>query len=83
MPVVAWNQVAENVSGYCEKGSKILLEGKIQIREYEKDGQKRHVTEVVADRVEFLGAKKNPYEKMSVKTEMKDQLKITDEDLPW
>lgn len=83
IPIVVWNQQAENLKEYCEKGSKILLEGKMQVRDYEKDGQKKYVTEVVADRVEFLGAKKNPYEKLSVKTEVKDQLQIKDEDLPW
>lgn len=86
IPIVVWNQSAENVKEYCEKGSKLLIEGRIQVREYEKDGQKRHSTEVVADRIEFMSKKKdNPYEEMSIKTESNigTQIEINDNDLPF
>ena len=88
IPIVVWNQSAENVKEYCEKGSKILVEGRIQVREYEKDGQKRYSTEVVADRVEFMSSKKkesNPYEDMNIKTESQigSQIEITQDDLPF
>ena len=86
IPIVVWNQSAENVKEYCEKGSKVLVEGRIQVREYEKDGQKRHSTEVVADKIEFMSKKKdNPYEEMSIKTESNigTQIEITDNDLPF
>lgn len=86
VPIVAWNQVAENISVFCEKGSKLLLDGRLQMNSYEKDGQKKYYTEVVADRVEFLSAKKdNPYKDMSVHTEFQvgKQLEITEDDMPF
>lgn len=53
--VTCWNQLAENVVKYLVKGGQVFVEGKIKTRQYEKDGQKRYSTEVVADKVLFLG----------------------------
>ena len=54
--VVAWRKHAELVSQYLTKGSPVLVEGRIQTRQYETDqGEKRSVVEVVAERVQFLG----------------------------
>lgn len=51
---VAWRQTAEFVCKYYQKGSGIALVGTIQNRSYEaQDGQKRYVTEVIVDNVEF------------------------------
>jgi len=56
--VVVWNKQAENCSAYLSKGSLVGVEGRIQTRNYEnKEGRKVYVTEVVADRVEFLDPK--------------------------
>ena len=53
--VVVWNKQAENCSAYLSKGSLVGVEGRIQTRNYEnKEGRKVYVTEIVADRVEFL-----------------------------
>ena len=53
--IVTWNKTAELVGTYVHKGERILVEGRLQIRSYEgKDGQKHYVTEVIADRVEFI-----------------------------
>ena len=54
---VVWGKSAENCGQYLKKGSSVFIEGRIQTREYEKDGQKRYTTEIVADRVTFLGGK--------------------------
>lgn len=49
---------ADNLAKYCFKGSQIGVEGRIQTRSYDaQDGTKRYVTEVIADRVEFLSSK--------------------------
>jgi single-strand DNA-binding protein len=54
--VKVWGDQAENCSKYLAKGRMIYVEGKLQTRAYEdKSGQKRYVTEVIADRVVFLG----------------------------
>lgn len=63
IPVVAWEKLAEIVSTYTQKGSQVLVEGRLQVRNYEaQDGSKRYVTEIVAQEVEFMGAKKTPQE---------------------
>jgi single-strand DNA-binding protein len=54
--VVVWSKQAEACGEYLDKGSPILVEGRLQTRDWEtKDGQKRNVVEVVADRVQFMG----------------------------
>jgi single-strand DNA-binding protein len=55
--VVCFGKTAENVANFTSKGQSVYVEGRMQTREYEKDGQKRKATEVVADRVQFLGGK--------------------------
>jgi single-strand DNA-binding protein len=53
--IVTWNKTAELVGTYVHKGERLLVEGRLQIRSYDgKDGQKHYVTEVIADRVEFI-----------------------------
>ena len=56
--IVVWRKQAENVKNYLTQGSQVAIDGRIQTRTYDgQDGQKRYVTEVVADNVEFLGSK--------------------------
>lgn len=56
--IVVWRKQAENVKNYLTQGSQVAIDGRIQTRSYDgQDGQKRYVTEVVADNVEFLGSK--------------------------
>ena len=58
IPIVVWGNTAEFCGNYLNKGSKILVEGRLQLRSYDgKDGQKRYVTEVIAAGVESLTAK--------------------------
>ncbi|MCF7933059.1 MAG: single-stranded DNA-binding protein [Acholeplasmataceae bacterium] len=54
---VVWRKQAENVSKYVSKGSLLGIEGRIQTRQYEVDGQNRYATEVVCDSVQFLESK--------------------------
>lgn len=53
--VVVWGKTAENCGQYLRKGSPILVEGKLQLDQWEKDGEKRSKLRVRADRVQFLG----------------------------
>ncbi len=58
--IVVWRKQAENCKNYLTKGSQVAIEGRIQTRSYDgQDGQKRYVTEVVADNVQFLGSRSN------------------------
>jgi single-strand DNA-binding protein len=51
--VVVFGRQAETSAQYLKKGSSVLIEGRIQTRSWEKDGQKQYRTEVVAERVQF------------------------------
>ncbi len=56
LTIVVWGKQAESCGEYLDKGSPILVEGRLQTREWEaKDGGKRTVIEVVAERVQFMG----------------------------
>ncbi|MGE5527810.1 MAG: single-stranded DNA-binding protein [Patescibacteria group bacterium] len=52
--IVAWEKLAETCTNNLQKGRLVLVEGRLQIRQYEKDGQRRDATEVVANAVRFL-----------------------------
>jgi len=55
---VAWSKTAEFIAQYFKKGQAIGLEGRLQVRSYEgNDGQRRWVSEVVAEQAEFVGSK--------------------------
>ena len=51
--IVVFGKQAENCAKYLTKGSGTYVEGRLQTRSWEKDGQKQYRTEVVADRVQF------------------------------
>lgn len=56
--IVVWGKTAENCAQYLAKGKLAAVDGRLQVRHYEgKDGQRRYVTEVVADNVRFLSPK--------------------------
>jgi single-strand DNA-binding protein len=51
--IVVFGKQAELVTQYLKKGSSALIEGRMQTRSWEQDGQKKYRTEIVADRVQF------------------------------
>lgn len=52
---IAWRALAESVGKYVHKGDKVCVVGQLQNRQYEdKEGNKRTVTEILAESVEFL-----------------------------
>lgn len=54
--IVVWGKQAETCGQYLSKGRQVYVEGRIQTRSYDdSDGNKRYVTEIVAQRVQFLG----------------------------
>lgn len=58
IPIVCWGKTSEIVEKYVNKGNMIAIDGRLQIRTYEdKEGKKRTIAEVVADRVQLLGSK--------------------------
>ena len=56
--VTVWRTHAENCGRYLKKGSKVAIVGSLQNRQYEdKDGNKRQVTDIIANEVEFLSVR--------------------------
>jgi len=54
--IVVWGKRAEVCSKYLAKGRQVFVEGRIQTRNYDdKDGNKRYITEIIANDVQFLG----------------------------
>ena len=85
---VAWRGLADNVAKYIAKGSKCCVVGVLQTRSYEnQDGERKYITEVVANEVEFVGTKKKESEKEPAKKEKKSEKvefePIDDDDLPF
>jgi single-strand DNA-binding protein len=83
--IVAWRKLAEIIQEIVKKGSRLLVEGKIQTRSYEKNGEKRYVTEIVADNVLLLDGRKadefvQRYEETAIAS---NGGALHDEDLPF
>jgi single-strand DNA-binding protein len=64
---VSFNKTAELLAQYCGKGSKLLVSGSLKTREYEKDGAKKEITEVVVDTIQFLDVKETRAEPTEAK----------------
>lgn len=75
IPVVVWREQGEACARYLDKGSRVAVCGALQSRSYEKDGAKRTVFEVQAERVEFLERK--------AKEDPGEFADISDGDLPF
>ena len=56
--IVVWGKLAETCSQYLSKGRQAYIEGRLQTRSYDdKEGNKKYVTEIVANTVQFFGEK--------------------------
>ena len=79
IPVVVWQKLAENCANYIGKGSLVAVDGRIQVRTYEaKDGQRRWVTEVIAENVRFLDKK----EKSGIE-QLGEEVPFNEDDVPF
>ena len=52
-----YNRLAEIVGEYVRKGSQIYIEGRLRTRDYEKEGQKHYITEIMVDEMQMLGSR--------------------------
>jgi len=57
--VVVWRGLAETVAQHLQKGRLVTVHGRLQIRAYEHEGQRRKAAEVVANEVRFLDRKRD------------------------
>lgn len=91
----AWRGTADIIAQYCSKGSLIGLTGRLQVRSYEKDGQRRYVTEVVAENVALLESRNKQQGQAPTQSsnnytgtnnpfsQPADPFSISDDDLPF
>ena len=75
--IVAFGRVANLIIQYCKRGEHIMLNGRLQTRQYtNKEGQQRYVTEIITEEILFLGGKKSDgstlTEPMMISVEEKD-----------
>ena len=90
---VAWQNTADTISKYCDKGHQIGVSGRIGTRTYEtSSGETRYVTEVTVERLDLLESKKVESDEFTDATKKKDfgkdpvhgQTRVTnDESLPF
>jgi single-strand DNA-binding protein len=52
-----YNRLAEIVGEYVRKGQQIYIEGRLRTRDYEKEGQKHYITEIMVDEMQMLGGR--------------------------
>ncbi len=77
IPVVTFGKLAVAVGDYLEKGQRASVRGRLQIRSYEKDGERRYMTEVIAQNVEFLSDRKKEEVKTGTKRTRKKSTERT------
>ena len=51
-----WQLMATNTKEYCKKGDIVGVKGRIECSSYEKDGEKKYLTNVIAERITFLSS---------------------------
>ena len=89
--VVLWRRLAEIAGEYLKKGSKVYIEGQLQTRKWEQEGQTRYTTEIIARDMQFLDSKGSSNTSSTQKSsEMDDQSAsdvpdsaIEDDDIPF
>ena len=60
IPVVVWGKIAEICGNSLAKGHRLLVEGRLQIRNFDaKDGTKHWVTEIISERIDFIERKED------------------------
>ena len=91
IPVTCFGKTAELVEKYVQKGRLVGVTGRIQTGSYEKDGRRVYTTDVIAERVEFLGSKGNGTRSEGSAPSMSEPAdavptgfeKMTDDDIPF
>lgn len=87
---IIWNKLAENLVKFQRKGNLLGIQGELRVDTYEADGKRRYKSYVLVEEVEFLEPRKDmpkdeevDFKKVSAKTKREEQIKITDDDLPF
>lgn len=78
--VVFFNKLAEIAGQYLKKGSKVYIEGSLRTRTWDKDGEKRYTTEIVANEMQMLDGKSDGGNVASNNTQQTPEF---DDDIPF
>ena len=85
--IVLWGRQADTLQPYLTKGKQIYIEGRLETRQWEKDGQKHYTTEVKADRIVLLGGggrgERSDRGDVGYADPLRDTTPITDDDIPF
>ncbi len=89
--VVLWRRLAEIAGEYLKKGSKVYIEGQLQTRKWEQDGQTRYTTEVIGRDMQFLDSRGSSSSDSSSYDDINQDMSsqnlpdsgITDDDIPF
>lgn len=83
IPITVWGKIAEACGNNLNKGRLVAVSGRLQIRTYEKDGNKHRIAEVVAGEVKFLDYGKKNEKSADKASDGPDFGEIDLEDLPF
>jgi single-strand DNA-binding protein len=92
IPIEVWGNTATNMAKFVSKGSEVVVQGRMQVRSYDRDGQKVWVTEVIADKVKFdtggangktEDASDKPSTMGNLRAAQEAMLEFNDDDLPF
>ena len=72
-----WGPIASNTSEYCKKGDIVGVKGRIETSNYEKDGEKKYATSIIAEKVTFLSSKSKDIEESMKKDDSVEEEKTT------
>jgi single-strand DNA-binding protein len=72
--VVAWAERAEDCYKFLHKSSPVFVEGRLQSRSWEKDGDRRSTVEVIASKIQFLGKNDFSYNDFSYEEYEEDEI---------
>ena len=78
--IVFFNKLAEIAGQYLKKGSKVYIEGSLRTRAWDKDGEKRYTTEIVANEMQMLDSKGDGGNVASNNTQQTPEF---DDDIPF
>lgn len=84
IPVIIWGKSAELAGNSLTKGQRVLVDGRLQIRPYTtKDGSKKSITEVIAERFEYIERKEQPVQPQAAQEWSGMGAQVPDEEIPW
>ena len=80
---IAWDKRAETICKYLRKGRRIALQGRLNVRQYEKDGETKWITEVIVDKFEFVDSSNNDNKEKENSKDNEEPEFIDDDSFPF